>query len=94
MIDDTFRPANAGQHLVHAPKPKLTEREVLAAARSIRELQALRSIKPGPYAPKIAIGSHTIPLEPEELEAVVALLIERHTTMITSLGITPDRPAA
>jgi hypothetical protein len=91
-------PANLSQHLDYAPKHKLTESEVLAAARSIRELQSLRVAAKGAAPAKIEMDGRSthwsIPLEPDEFQAVLALLIERHTIVLASLGITPDVPAA
>lgn len=83
------------------PQPRLTEREILAAARSIRELEPLRLIQneerrlparitiSGSYA-----GIDSIPLERDEFDAILALLIERHTSVISSLNIEPKVEAA
>ena len=74
----------------------MTEREILAAARSVRELRALRDIQQqigttGKGRIGMSnMGYEAIPLETDEFQAVIALLIERHATMIASLGITPD----
>lgn len=79
-------------------KERLTEAEVLAAARSIRELEVLRQLQENTMLPaRIAIkgsiaGIDSIPLEQDEFQAVVALLIERHTTLIASLNIEPKVP--
>lgn len=80
-------------------KERLTEAEVLAAARSIRELEVLRTLKDNTVLPaRLTIkgsvaGIDSIPLEQDEFQAVIALLIERHTTLIASLNIEPKVPA-
>lgn len=76
--------------------PILTEQEILAAARAIRELQTLRGLQAHPSAlgGKITLqgGGSTIilPMEVDEFAAVIALLIERHTVVVASLGVTPE----
>ncbi|MGH6746404.1 hypothetical protein [Novosphingobium sp.] len=83
---------------MNTDKERLTEAEVLAAARSIRELEVLRQLQENTVLPaRITIkgsiaGIDSIPLEQDEFQAVVALLIERHTTMIASLNIEPKVP--
>lgn len=77
----------------------LTEREVLAAARTIRELEALRRVQGRTGAGKIVLrsavdGISEIQLEADEVEGVIALLIERHTSVLTGLNILPERTPA
>lgn len=72
----------------------LTEREVVAAARAVHELRALRGmIRHGCRDGEIKLkgvlnGVTMIPLYADEVQACIALLIERHSTFLASLNIT------
>lgn len=73
---------------------QLTEREVVAAARSIEQLRALRQTSGHDKTGALGIATTTFALTTDEVDACLALLIERHTGFIASLGIVPDRQAA
>lgn len=77
-------------------KEQLTEREVVKAAGAIHCLEALRLTRDNYKAPSTIqlkgslAGMTAIPLTAEDTEAVLAFLIERHTTFLTGLNVVPD----
>lgn len=74
------------------PRGRLTERELLEGARVVRELEKLRAIQPAPGGATLKLpGSYSgiteVSLSSADYQAVVALLIERHSTFLASLDV-------
>jgi len=68
----------------------LTEAEVKRAASSVHCLEALRRLQG--CMGELFIGGTKIPLTDNEADAVVALLIERHASFLTGLGVALEVP--
>jgi len=88
--------------VVAAPKGRMTEAEAIQAGRSaskLRDLRELRSIRENgqhrtPGQIKLAGLDHlALALSNEEVDAVIALLIERHSTFLASLDVELEEPA-
>lgn len=76
------------------PRGRITERELTAAANSVAALRSLRALRvtvDRATHSQIRIhspnGSTELPLFNDELEAVVALLIERHSVFLAGLDV-------
>jgi len=82
------------QATIVPPRGRITERELIAASNSVKALRSLRQLQGAIdrnacaqvriQSPK---GSTELPLFDDELEAVVALLIERHSVFLAGLDV-------
>lgn len=88
--------------VVAAPKGRMTEAEAIQAGRSaskLHDLRELRSIReqrqhrtPGQLK-LIGLEDLAVGLSNEEVDAVIALLIERHSTFLAGLDVELAEPA-
>lgn len=78
---------------IHVEGEQLTEDEVFAAARSIVELKNLRALQNHNATGTINVRGTSYGLMSDEVDAILALLIERHSVLITGLGIKLDQPS-
>lgn len=88
--------------VVAAPKGRMTENEAIHAGRSaskLRELRELRNVResgkhrtPGQLK-LIGLEHLALGLTNEEVDAIIALLIERHTAFLAGLDIELEEPA-
>lgn len=88
--------------VVAAPKGRMTEAEAIQAGRSaskLRDLRELRDIResgqhrtPGQIK-LVGLQDLAVGLTNDEVDAVIALLIERHSTFLAGLDVELEEPA-
>lgn len=81
------------------PKGRITERELILGACSVRELEKLRLLQDHAHGATIKLpvtlhGMSELTIMDVEFQAIIALLIERHSVFLGGLDVELNQPSA